>query len=57
MAEINVTERKRPGRVTLPQDEKLMVVGYEAAEILSISRDMDGAMMRIRLVFGGQAHL
>ena len=37
MPEINVTERKGPGRVTLPQDEKLLVVG-EAAEILSISR-------------------
>ena len=37
MAAINVTERKGPGRVTLPQDEKLLVVG-EAAEILSISR-------------------
>ena len=37
MAEINASERKGPGRVTLPQDERLLVVG-EAAEILSISR-------------------
>jgi hypothetical protein len=38
MAEINVTERKRPGRVTLAQDEKLLVGRHEAAEMLSISR-------------------
>ena len=37
MAEINVTERKGPGRVTLREDEKLMVVG-EAAGMPSISR-------------------
>lgn len=37
MAEINVTERKGPGRVTLPQDEKLLVVG-EAGALHSISR-------------------
>jgi hypothetical protein len=38
MAEINVTERKRPGRVTLAQDEKLLVGRHQAAEMLSISR-------------------
>ena len=38
MAEINVNERKRPGRVTLSQDEKLLVGRHEAAEMLSISR-------------------
>ena len=38
MAEIKVTERKGPGRVTLAQDEKLLVVGG-AAEMLSISRN------------------
>jgi hypothetical protein len=38
MAEINVTERKRPGRVTISQDEKLLVGRHEAAEMLSISR-------------------
>ena len=38
MAEINVTERKRPGRVTIAQDEKLLVGRHEAAEMLSISR-------------------
>ena len=38
MAEINVTERKGPGRVTLPQDETLLVVGHEAVEIVSITR-------------------
>lgn len=37
MAEINTSVRKGPGRVTLPQDERLLVVG-EAAETLSISR-------------------
>jgi hypothetical protein len=37
MAEINVTERKGPGRVTLLQDEKLLVVN-EAAATHSISR-------------------
>jgi hypothetical protein len=38
MAEINVTEHKRPGRVTISQDEKLLVGRDEAAEMLSISR-------------------
>lgn len=38
MAETNVTERKRPGRVTISQDEKLLVGRHEAAEMLSISR-------------------
>jgi hypothetical protein len=38
MAGINVTERKRPGRVTISEDEKLLVIGREAAEMLSISR-------------------
>ena len=38
MAEINVNERKRPGRVTISQDEKLLVGRHEAAEMLSISR-------------------
>ena len=38
MAEINVTERKRPGRVTISQDEKLLVGRHEAAEMHSISR-------------------
>ncbi|WP_263376088.1 helix-turn-helix domain-containing protein [Granulicella aggregans] len=38
MAEVNVTERKGPSRVTLPQVEELLVVGHETAEMLSISR-------------------
>ena len=38
MAEINDTERKRPGRVTISQDEKLLVGKHVAAEMLSISR-------------------
>ena len=38
MAEIDVTERKRPGRVTMSPDEKLLVGREEAAEMLSISR-------------------
>ena len=38
MAEIKVTERKRPGRVTISQDEKLLVGRHEAAEMLSICR-------------------
>jgi excisionase family DNA binding protein len=37
MAAINVTERKRPTRVTITQDEKLLVGREEAAEMLSIS--------------------
>ena len=37
MAEINVTERKGPGSVALPQHEKLLVVGG-ASEMVSISR-------------------
>ena len=38
MAEVNVTERKRPGRVTISQDERLLVGRHEVAEMLSISR-------------------
>jgi len=38
MAEIDVTERKRPGRITMSPDEKLLVGREEAAEMLSISR-------------------
>ncbi len=38
MAEINVTERKRPGRVTISHDEKLLIGRHEATEMLSISR-------------------
>ena len=42
MAEINVTERKRPGRARIPADEKPLVGREEAAEMLSISRrDVD----------------
>ena len=37
MAEVNVTERKGPGRVTLAQDEKLVVNG-EPVEMSSSSR-------------------
>ena len=38
MNQINVTERKRPGKVTLSPEEKLLVGREEAAEMLSISR-------------------
>jgi excisionase family DNA binding protein len=38
MNETSVTERKRPGGVTLPPEEKLLVGREEAAEMLSISR-------------------
>jgi hypothetical protein len=38
MAEVNVTERKGPGRVTISPDEKLLVGREEAAGMLSISR-------------------
>jgi excisionase family DNA binding protein len=38
MNEISVTERKRPGRVSLSPEEKLLVGREEAAEMLSISR-------------------
>ena len=37
MAEINVTERKGPGRATVSPDEKLLVGRIEAAGMLSIS--------------------
>ncbi len=37
MNDINATERKRPGRVTLPPEEKLLVGREEAASMLSIS--------------------
>jgi len=37
MAEVNVTERKGPGRVTVSPDEKLLVGRAEAAGMLSIS--------------------
>ena len=37
MAEINVTERKGPGRATISPDEKLLVGRVEAAGMLSIS--------------------
>ena len=38
MNEFAITERKRPGRVTLPSEEKLLVGREEAAVMLSISR-------------------
>ncbi len=38
MNEFSVTERKRPGKVTLSPEEKLLVGREEAAEMLSISR-------------------
>jgi hypothetical protein len=38
MNQINVTERKRPGKVALSPEEKLLVDREEAAEMLSISR-------------------
>ena len=37
MADINVKERKGPGRVTIPRDEKILVGRAEAAGMLSIS--------------------
>ncbi len=37
MAEVNVNERKGPGRVTIPPDEKILVGRAEAAGMLSIS--------------------
>ena len=37
MAEVNVTERKGPGRATISPDEKLLVGRAEAAGMLSIS--------------------
>jgi hypothetical protein len=37
MEEVNVTERKRPGRATFAPDEKLLVGRIEAAGMLSIS--------------------
>jgi len=38
MADINISERKRPTRATIAQEEKLLVGRHEAAEMLSISR-------------------
>lgn len=38
MAEVNVTERKQPGRVTIAPEEKLLVGRDEAAKMLSISQ-------------------
>jgi excisionase family DNA binding protein len=38
MANENVTEKKRPGRVTLSPEEKFLVGRIEAADMLSISR-------------------
>jgi excisionase family DNA binding protein len=38
MPEVNVTERKGPGRITISTDAKLLVGRQEAAEMLSISR-------------------
>lgn len=37
MAEIDATERKKPGRATMASDDKLLVGREEAAEMLSIS--------------------
>jgi excisionase family DNA binding protein len=37
MAEIDATERKKPGRSTMASDDKLLVGREEAAEMLSIS--------------------
>lgn len=37
MAEVNVNERKRPGRATISPDEKILVGRIEAAGMLSIS--------------------
>jgi len=38
MAGENVTEKKRPGRVTISPEEKFLVGRVEAADMLSISR-------------------
>jgi hypothetical protein len=38
MAGENVTDKKRPGRVTIPPEEKFLVGRVEAADMLSISR-------------------
>jgi hypothetical protein len=38
MENINVTEKKRPGRVTISPEEKFLVGRVEAADMLSISR-------------------
>ena len=37
MAEVNVNQRKGPGRVTMSPDEKILVGRAEAAGMLSIS--------------------
>jgi excisionase family DNA binding protein len=37
MAEIDATQRKKPGRATMASDDKLLVGREEAAEMLSIS--------------------
>ncbi len=51
MAEINVTKRKRPGRVTMSPDERLLVGREEAAEMLSISRkDVDYLVANKQLI-------
>ena len=38
MAKENVTEKKRPGRVTISPEEKFLIGRVEAADMLSISR-------------------
>jgi len=52
MNEISFTDRKRPGRVTLSPEEKLLVGRDEAAEMLSISRrSLDYLLAQKRLTF------
>ena len=52
MNEISFTDRKRPGRVTLSPEEKLLVGREEAAEMLSISRrSLDYLLAQKRLTF------
>ena len=50
--ESQVLQRKRPGRVTMAPEEKLLVGREEAAEMLSISwRSLDYLLAQKRLTF------
>ena len=50
--ESQVLQRKRPGRVTMAPEEKLLVGREEAAEMLSISRrSVDNLLAQKRLTF------
>ena len=50
--ESQILQRKRPGRVTMAPEEKLLVGREEAAEMLSISRrSLDYLLAQKRLTF------